>query len=141
MASSSPRIAFVAGMFNEPLVTAMLAGARAEAEGGGATVVRVAQVPGCYEIPLVAKRVIERDDVDLLVVLGYIERGETLHGEIMGHVVHRALMDLSLATGKPVGLGIIGPGATPAQAETRKDAYARAAVKAALASLVELRKT
>ena len=31
-----------------------------------------------------------------LITLGYIERGETQHGEVMGHVVHRALVELQL---------------------------------------------
>ena len=96
-------------------------------------------VPGCYEVPLLASKLIARADVDALVVLGYIERGETLHGEVMGHVVHRSLMDMSIAHGKPVGLGIIGPGATSEQAEVRQDGYARAAVKAALAALAAVR--
>jgi 6,7-dimethyl-8-ribityllumazine synthase len=97
-------------------------------------VARTERVTGCYEVPLAAKRLIARQDVDALVVLGYIEKGETLHGVVMGHVVHSALMELSLAHDKPIGLGIIGPGATLAQAEERKDGYARAAVRAALTS-------
>jgi 6,7-dimethyl-8-ribityllumazine synthase len=49
--------------------------------------------------------------------------------------VHRALLEASLETGKPVGLGIIGPGATKKQAEARKKACARAAVRAVVQSL------
>jgi 6,7-dimethyl-8-ribityllumazine synthase len=73
------------------------------------------------------------------VVLGFIERGQTQHGEVMGHVVHRALVDLELKHRKPVGIGIIGPGATSEQAEKRKVDYARAAVRAALRSWNVLR--
>ena len=93
------------------------------------------RVPGSYETPLAAQVLLERSDVDALVVLGYIERGETLHGEVMGHVVHRALLDASLRHRKPVGFGFIGPGALPRQAEKRKDEYARAAVRAAVQML------
>jgi len=57
----------------------------------GLRVVCTVRVPGAYETPLVAKKLLARKDVDALVVLGFIERGETLHGEVMGHVVHRAL--------------------------------------------------
>lgn len=139
--SKKAKLAIVAGEFNRPLVDAMLTGARAEASERGAEITQIVTVPGCYEVPLLAKHVIARDDVDALVVLGYIERGETLHGEVMGNVVHTALMDLSLAHDKPIGLGIIGPGATSEQAELRKDAYARAAVRAALAALAALAAT
>ena len=132
---SIPRIALLAAEFNQALVDGMIAAARAEATTRGAEVVRELRVPGCYEIPLVAAKLLEERKVDALVVLGYIERGETQHGEVMGHVVHRALVKLQLAMGKPVGIGIIGPGATAEQANARRDGYARAAVAAALASL------
>ena len=133
MKKTPVHLAFLAAEFNAPLIEAMLRAAADEAEHAGALVVCAERVPGCYEVPLAAKRLIARGDVGALVVLGYIEKGETLHGVVMGHVVHTALMDLSLAHDKPIGLGIIGPGATAEQAEKRKDGYARAAVRAALA--------
>jgi 6,7-dimethyl-8-ribityllumazine synthase len=106
--------------------------ARDELSAGGAILLRVVRVPGCYETPLVADRLLAQEAVDALVVLGTIERGETLHGEVMGHVVHAALVQLQLKHQKPIGLGIIGPGATPEQAEARKVSSARAAVQAVL---------
>ncbi len=132
------RLAIVAADFHQKLTEAMLASAKDEAERQGATVSITLRVSGCYETPLIAENVLARRDIDALVVLGCIERGETLHGEVMGHVVHRRLVDASLMIGKPIGLGIIGPGATPKQAEARKDASARAAVRAAVRSLTAL---
>jgi 6,7-dimethyl-8-ribityllumazine synthase len=134
MKKTSAKVALIAAEFNAALIEVMLRAAHDEAERAGASVARTERVTGCYEVPLAAKRLIARQDVDALVVLGYIEKGETLHGVVMGHVVHSALMELSLAHDKPIGLGIIGPGATLAQAEERKDGYARAAVRAALTS-------
>jgi 6,7-dimethyl-8-ribityllumazine synthase len=128
-------IAIVAADFHAALTEAMLEAAADEAARQGARIVLSVRVPGCYETPLVAEHVLKRRDVAALVVLGCIERGETLHGEVMGHVVHRALVEASLRHEKPVGLGIIGPGATPKQAETRKDASARAAVRAVVRAL------
>jgi 6,7-dimethyl-8-ribityllumazine synthase len=133
------RLGVVAADFHLKLTEGMLAAASDEAKRHGAEIVLTIRVPGCYETPLVAEHVLAREDLDALVVLGCIERGETLHGEVMGHVVHRALVDAALMHGKPVGLGIIGPGVTPAQAEARKDSSARAAVRAAVASLSALR--
>jgi 6,7-dimethyl-8-ribityllumazine synthase len=121
--------------FNRPLVDAMLRSAEDEAKKLGARVTLVVRVPGTYETPLAGDAILRRSDIDALVVLGYIERGETLHGEVMGHVVHRALVEASLASKKPVGLGFIGPGATEAQAKKRKDEYARSAVRAAVRML------
>ena len=125
----------VAAEFNQPLVDVMIASAQDEMKQLGIELSHVLRVPGCYELPLSCGVALALPSVQLVVALGYIERGETQHGEVMGHVVHRALVDLSLNHGKPIGLGIIGPGATAAQAELRKESYARAAVRAALASL------
>jgi 6,7-dimethyl-8-ribityllumazine synthase len=125
----------IAAEFNRPLVDAMIASAQDEMALRSVELLQIVRVPGCYELPLVTGAALAHSNVTLVVALGYIERGETEHGEVMGQVVHRALLDLSLHHGKPLGLGIIGPGATAAQAELRKDSYARAAVRAALASL------
>lgn len=134
----SPRIAFLVAEFHRSLVDTMLFVAANEAKELGLKVVRTVRVTGSYETPLVAKKLLARRDVDALVVLGFIERGETLHGEVMGHVVHRALLEASLAHDKPIGLGLIGPGATKKQAEARKKTSARAAVRAVVRSLEAL---
>jgi 6,7-dimethyl-8-ribityllumazine synthase len=128
----APRVAIVVAEFNRPLVEAMLRSALDEAKKLGAEVSASVRVPGSYETPIAAEQLFRRASVDALVVLGYIERGETLHGEVMGHVVHRALLEGSLRSGKPLGFGFIGPGATLSHARARKDDYARAAVRAAV---------
>jgi 6,7-dimethyl-8-ribityllumazine synthase len=129
---SKPQLAILVAEFNQKLVDAMLRSAVDEATSLGASVTETVRVPGSYETPLAADMLFARANVDALVVLGYIERGETLHGEVMGHVVHRALVEASLRHRKPVGFGFIGPGATARDAEKRKDDYARAAVRAAV---------
>lgn len=128
------RIVIVAAEFNKELVDVMIDTARQDLEEAGAELVGIVRVPGSYEVPLIASAYLAQEGVDALVVLGYIERGETLHGEVMGHVVHAALVQLQLQYRKPIGLGIIGPGATAEQAQQRKITSARAAVGAALRS-------
>src|SRR5437868_9317591 len=139
MADTPTQLVIVAGMFNQALVEAMIDTATTEARAGGAKILRADRVSGGYEVPLIAAVEIARPEVEALVVLGYIERGETLHGEVMGHVVSEALVRLQLEHRKPIGLGIIGPGATTEQAEVRKVDAARAAVRAALTSLAVLK--
>ena len=135
MTPVTPRFAILAADFNTDVVHPMIASATATIQELEAKLVRTLHVPGCYELPLVAETLLRRGDVEALIALGYIERGETLHGEVMGHVVHAKLVDLSLQYRKPIGLGIIGPGATLEQAQTRKVAYGRSAVMAAMQSL------
>jgi 6,7-dimethyl-8-ribityllumazine synthase len=133
--NSGKRITIIAAAFNKNLMKGMIAAAKQEIKDIGAKLVRVVRTPGCYEVPLSAELQLAKDEIDALVVLGYIERGETLHGEVMGHVVHEALVQLQIKHRKRIGLGIIGPGATSEQAEDRKLSYARAAVRAALVSI------
>lgn len=128
------RISIIAAEFNQDIMNGMISAAKQEIKDIGARLVRVVRVPGCYEVPLSAELELEKEGIDALVVLGYIERGETLHGQVMGQVVHQALVQLQLGFRKRIGLGIIGPGATVEQAQARKEGYARAAVRAAFIS-------
>lgn len=132
MPSNPFRFAIIAAEYNKDIVEPMIDAARAELSSAGAIVDGITRVPGAYEIPLIADLQMARPEIDAVVVLGYIERGETLHGEVMGHVVHAALVRLQLKHRKPAGLGIVGPGATVEQAHVRKINSARAAVRAAL---------
>ncbi len=122
------RIAIVVAQFHKEIADAMVASAEKTAQECSAMVHAIIRVPGCFEIPLAAKRLLLKKNIDAIVVLGYIERGETLHGEVMGYVVHHALMQLQLELMKPIGFGIIGPGATEAQARKRMKSAARNAV-------------
>src|SRR5262245_48757716 len=132
-AAKKLKVRILAADFNKEIVDAMTDAAEAEAEKLGLSVTGTTRVPGSYELPFGASLLLARRDCELLVVLGYIERGDTLHGEVMGHVVSRLLLELGLKHKKPIGLGIIGPGATLEQARERREGHARAAVRAALA--------
>ena len=48
----------------------------------------------------------------------------------MGQAVTKAIVDLQLKHDKPIGLGIIGPGAKPEHIEPRIEPHARAAISA-----------
>jgi 6,7-dimethyl-8-ribityllumazine synthase len=120
----------VAAEYNKPLIDGMITVVLEEFKTHDLTLARILRVPGCYELPITADMELAKPDVAGLVVLGYIERGETLHGEVMGHVVHRSLVELQLKVKKPIGLGIIGPGATEEQALVRQSSCAKNAVYA-----------
>ena len=88
-------------------------------------------VPGTYEAPLVVEKMLESEAIDAVVVVGYIEKGSTLHGQEMGATCSLVFKQLELEYSKPVGMGIVGPGATAEQAESRV-AYAGNAMRAAI---------
>ena len=120
------RVAIVAAEFNREVVDRMVERALARARDRGLRVTSVLRVPGSFEIPLAVQRVLERADVDGAVALGAVIKGETLHDEVIVNAVAKALQDVVLRTGKPVGLGITGPGMTDEQALARIDAAYRA---------------
>jgi 6,7-dimethyl-8-ribityllumazine synthase len=134
------RLAFVVSKFNFDITYLMLQRALSHAELLGAEVKVVVKVPGAFEIPAAAAKLLKRDDVDAVVTLGAVIQGETKHDEVVAHQTARKLLDLSVQFGKPVSLGIIGPGATRAQAQERVDEYAKRAVEAAVEASSKLKR-
>ena len=132
----SEQIAIVCGSFHRDEVGRMLEVAKSTAAENDLEVTEVLWVPGCMEIPLAIDRVLSREDISAASCLGIIEKGETGHGATMGYAVTDAVIRLQLETGKPIGLGIIGPGAEPEHIPPRIEPHARNAV-AAVASMLE----
>lgn len=123
-------IAIVATSFHRESMKVMVENARKTAKEELLRIVKEIWVPGCYEIPLTLKHLLASNDIDGAVVLGIIERGKTKHGMVMGIVVHDAIMRLELETGKPVGLGILGPEISRKQVPSRTKFYSRKSVLA-----------
>lgn len=123
------RIAIVATEFNYDITSMMLERAKAHAEFLGAEVSHILRVPGVYDLPLAVKRLARRDDVDAIVTLGCVIEGETDHDDLVIQHAARKIIDLSLDSDKPIGLGITGPGMSRMQAMARID-RAKEAVEA-----------
>jgi len=127
------RIAAVCGLFHKDEIERMLEFARDEASSKNAELTEIIWVPGSMEVPLALERLMQQDDIDAAIALGIIERGQTQHGLVMGQSVTRAIIELQIRHNKPIGLGIIGPGAEPEHIEPRLESHARAAVGAVIA--------
>ena len=127
------RIVAVCGSFHKEEVVKMLDFARDEASVMNAELTDVVWVPGSMEAPLALERLLVSEDVDGAIALGIIERGQTQHGLVMGQSVTRAIINLQIKHNKPIGLGIIGPGAEPEHIKPRLEPHARAAVGAVVA--------
>ena len=123
-------IAIVCGSFHKNEVSKMLEWASDEASQQGLTVTDIVWVPGAMEVPLALNRLLARDDIQGAACLGIIEKGHTQHGLAMGQSVMQSIIDLQLTWDKPVGLGIIGPGAEPEHIGPRLEPHSRAAVAA-----------
>jgi 6,7-dimethyl-8-ribityllumazine synthase len=98
-------VTIVAGEWHDEIATGLLEGAiRAlTASGVSFTVVRV---PGSFELPVVSQAVLEAG-ADAVVALGVIIRGGTPHFEYVSDAATSGLTQVSIATGKPVGFGLL----------------------------------
>jgi 6,7-dimethyl-8-ribityllumazine synthase len=126
------RLALVVAEFNYDVTQLMLQKAIDHAKFLGAEVVYVVKVPGVYDIPTVLRDLVMKEEVDAVATLGAVIQGATKHDEVVAQQAARKILDISVESGKPVTLGIIGPGANRMQALERVEEYARRAVEAAV---------
>ncbi len=87
----------------------LLAGAqRALAEAGiPANGIEVVRVPGSFEIPPACGWIIRSRQPAAIVALGAIQKGETIHDEVIAHAVAGALQDLMFDDNTPIGFGVM----------------------------------
>ncbi|AEM37999.1 6,7-dimethyl-8-ribityllumazine synthase [Pyrolobus fumarii 1A] len=126
------RLAIVVSEFNYDITELMLKKALSHAKFLDAEVTYVVKVPGVYDAPYAVAELLEKPDVDAVAVIGAVIKGETKHDEVVANQAARKMLDLGVEKGKPVTLGVIGPGATRLQAQARVEEYARRAVEAAV---------
>ena len=132
----SGKIAIVCGLFHQSEVQRMLEWATNEAIKSDLSVEEVVWVPGAMEVPLALDRLLSREDIEGAACLGIIEKGQTQHGLAMGQAVIKSIIELQIVHEKPIGLGIIGPGAEPEHIEPRLESHARSAI-GALCAMIE----
>ncbi|HDH41021.1 MAG TPA: 6,7-dimethyl-8-ribityllumazine synthase [Candidatus Altiarchaeales archaeon] len=133
-------LGIVASEFNYDITYAMVELAKEHAKFLDANIGVVLKVPGVFDMPLAVKKLLERDDIDCVVTLGAVIEGQTEHDEVVAQHASRKIADLSLEYGKPVALGIAGPGMSRLEAHQRVE-YAKRAVEAAVKMCKVLRKT
>ena len=126
------KIALIISEFNEEITSKMEKTAEKYAADLGVKIVKKIHVPGALEIPFAAKNLFKGKEIDAIVTLGAIIKGETDHDVLISNIVAQKLMDLSLQYNKPIGFGVIGPGATWQKTKERAVEYSKRAVKAAL---------
>ena len=99
-------------LWNVEIVDALVEGCVHELAACGVKHVRVVQVPGAFELPLAAKRLIAQSKataspVDAVVAIGCLIKGDTPHFENICTAVSAGIMDVGLETGVPVIFGVL----------------------------------
>ena len=99
-------IALIEARFYSDIADELANGAKNIAENNGFLTRRI-EVPGVFEIPAALNKIWNSGSISGVVALGCVIRGETDHYDHICREVSRALMDLSVNHGIPMGFGVI----------------------------------
>ncbi|MBD3387158.1 6,7-dimethyl-8-ribityllumazine synthase [candidate division KSB1 bacterium] len=124
LSAKNRRFGIVVSRFNELICKKLLEGALdcLERHGADMTKVDIAWVPGSFEIPIAAKRLVVSKRYDAVICLGAVIRGATPHFEYIAAEVTKGIAQTSLESGIPVSYGVITP-------DTLEQAIERAGTK------------
>lgn len=119
------RIGIVLSRFNQFISGHLLEGALEALKKLGAdeAAVSVYKVPGAFEIPMVARLLARKKQVDGILCLGVLIRGETPHFDFLSAEVTKGLAQVAMEEGLPVAYGIL-------TVETLEQGIERAGTKA-----------
>ena len=103
------RIAIVVATFNDFITSKLRDGAQAALARHGVRDddVSVVSVPGSFELPLVAKKLVESGRHDAVICLGAVIRGETDHYEHVAGEAAKGIANAGLSSGVPVIFGVL----------------------------------
>jgi 6,7-dimethyl-8-ribityllumazine synthase len=120
-AGEGKRIAVVASRFNSTITEKLVDGALDALVRHGVALddIDVAWVPGAWELPAAARRMLATDRYSALVALGAVIRGETPHFDFVAGEASRGLSLASAEFDVPIGFGLL-------TCETTEQAEARA---------------
>ncbi|MCP3904041.1 MAG: 6,7-dimethyl-8-ribityllumazine synthase [Planctomycetes bacterium] len=102
-------IAVVVSRYHRDITAALLDGAveTYTAAGGAVDDLLTVAAPGAFELTALTQALARRPDVDGIVALGCIIRGETTHDQYLAQAVANGLTRVTLDTGKPVAFGVL----------------------------------
>lgn len=103
------RVGIVAARFNEFIVSKLVSGALdgLKRHGVNDDDISIAWVPGAFEIPLVAKKMAESPEYDVVICLGAVIKGSTPHFDYVCAEASKGVATVSLNSEKPVAFGIL----------------------------------
>ncbi|MCA6070552.1 MAG: 6,7-dimethyl-8-ribityllumazine synthase [Endomicrobium sp.] len=103
------KFAVVASRFNEFITSKMIGGAEdmLKRHGVADDDISVYWVPGAFEIPVVAKKIVENGKVDGVICLGCVIRGATPHFDYVSAEVSKGIASVGLQGSIPVIFGVL----------------------------------
>lgn len=102
-------IGIVRAAWNDEITSALLRGAQSLLREAGITEenTHIIDVPGSFELPMGAKILASQHQLDAVISLGCVIRGETDHDKYINQAVANGLMQLSLISGIPCIFGLL----------------------------------
>lgn len=104
--ASDMRVGIVVADFNGSITRGLLTGALEALSRAGASDPTVVHVSGAFELPVVARAMVEAGH-DCVVALGAVILGETDHYQHVATQTVAGLQQVAVATGVPVALGVL----------------------------------
>ena len=103
------RFAVVASRFNHSIVERLVDGAldALVRHGVDADNVDVVWVPGAWELPIAARRLLASERYHALVAVGAVIRGDTPHFDYVAGEASRGLASASVDFDTPIGFGLL----------------------------------
>ncbi len=142
MAEAEDKVALCVATFYDVLAAKLEEGARDALTAAGYTsedAVARYEVPGCFELPMIARFAAESGRYGAIIALGAVIRGETDHYDYVCGETARGIQQVQLLSGVPIGFGVLtvdsmDQALARVKGGTKRDTGAHA-VEAALASL------
>lgn len=103
------KFGIILSRFNSFITDRLLDGAldALKRHGGDEKRVEIFRVPGAYEIPLAAKLLAKKQDIDAIICLGAVIKGATPHFHYVASEVAKGIAMTSLESEKPITFGVI----------------------------------
>tara|TARA_B100000315_G_scaffold141658_1_gene130709 strand:+ start:6432 stop:6851 length:420 start_codon:yes stop_codon:yes gene_type:complete len=122
-------IAIIQAEYNEELTNEMVQVAESQLKQLGATITNKIKVFGVLDMPLIALKLLEKENVDGLIVIGVVIKGDSDHDQLVANQATAILKDIELDVEKPIAFSIIGPGIDKEKASQRTERYAKHAAE------------
>ncbi len=109
LAAQGLRFGIIVSRFNHFITDKLLEGALDALQRSGAEEknIEIHKVPGSFEIPLMARRLVDTGGYDAIICLGAIIRGGTIHYDHIAAEVTKGIAVLNLEGKVPISLGVI----------------------------------
>ena len=103
------KFGIVVARFNSFIAERLLEGAldTLMRSGGKDKEIEVARVPGAFEIPLIAQKMVKSGRYDAVICLGAVIRGSTPHFDFVANEATKGIAQASMESGVPIIFGVL----------------------------------